>query len=105
MGCEYIEDIAVDEVTPYDVLAEDDTDEHGQTRTGTDKDLNIPGNGFFSFDHMVALGNWAAKNPKRWNSIAIKLARPELTYKQISRLTGRSEASICRDLKRLNIWG
>ncbi len=85
----YIEEIAIDNQTPDQVIEPDQ--------------LNIPGDGYFDFHQLKAAGDFAANDPKRWRTISLKLEKPELTYEQIARILDCSKSTVHRHLQRLNI--
>ncbi len=97
MAYKGIENIAVDYNDPSKIASKmDEADDNNQ--------LNIPADGMFDWLAVMAVGNFAAENPERWKTIALKLAEPGLSQSQIARRLGLHQATVSRHLRKLNIF-
>lgn len=79
-------ELVPDPVTPVDVL---------------EPQLPLPGRGAFGAGSIFAVGDYAAKYPRRWRTIREKFAHPELTQEEIARKLHISSRTVRNHLSTL----
>jgi transcriptional regulator of aromatic amino acid metabolism len=90
-----IENLAVDERDPATVMIAD------EDNAGASDDLCLPEHGIFDWQTIKALGNFAARNPTAWRTIAAKIDNGYTSYRELAKQLGVSHMTVCRHLKKL----
>jgi len=65
--------------------------------------MPLPGDGYFDWASIKAIGDFAAANPQRWRTIAAKMDDPGASQAELARRLGINQATVARHLQRLKI--
>lgn len=91
---EYIDEIAVDEETPFEVLAAQEEENLATNHTDNT-------NNFLRKREMavIGVGNFAADHPEEWKTFHAKLHHPHATNAELARMRGVTESTVRRHVK------